>query len=443
MIIVVLYRDEAVYLSLCAHLPNKLLFKFYFKMWDDYAQLCGRTYEYDIENIYHSIEYLQNDLLQLGQWDKANMQLLRMESVVAHNLGKHELSKDRLSMGAWQENTWNNININLRLLWWYYRMYARQLHETSTFASSYARHHMPQPFGCKITYTIGRNNTFVEPNTQPIKCNPQISNIGRAFLNKQSEEKRKFTMNDLPRSVITKYVSDGSMAYASLAEVAGLFVTGLSGARHYHKKDGFGKGLLQGSIEAVEALHKNMLGRKDSQNYMKYAIDMIKHMLLGLQALASAAFPQSVDCYAQGNCGRDRLAENMHLILGHFTKAATIQEMDMKETSQTPTILLIPSFELYGHVLLFVGDIREAKDMFEKSLKRRVGRVLSIIGLARAHALLGNSEQATFFYHYLADQLSDAKLGNPFLEEANVWLKYYPTTGNRTLTRGYWTWPYL
>ena len=131
-------------------------------MWDDYAQLRGRTYEYDIENIYHSIEYLQNDLLQLGQWDKANMQLLRMESVVAHNLGKHELSTDRLSMGAWQENTWNNININLRLLWWYYRMYARQLLETSTFASSYARHHMSQPFGCKISYTIGRNNTFVE-----------------------------------------------------------------------------------------------------------------------------------------------------------------------------------------------------------------------------------------------------------------------------------------
>ena len=61
--------------------------------------------------------------------------------------------------------------------------------------------------------------------------------------------------------------------------------------------------------------------------------------------------------------------------------------------------------------------------MFETSLKRRMGRTLSLLGLARAHSMLGDTEKADYFYQYLKFQLQESDQANPVVREADRWLQ--------------------
>ena len=74
-----------------------------------------------------------------------------------------------------------------------------------------------------------------------------------------------------------------------------------------------------------------------------------------------------------------------------FQKARDIQKKHMIQSSATPTLLYMPSYEIYGYVLLVEKEYKKAKDEFEASLEERMGRTLSLLGLARAHSMLGNT----------------------------------------------------
>ena len=78
--------------------------------------------------------------------------------------------------------------------------------------------------------------------------------------------------------------------------------------------------------------------------------------------------------------------------------------------------------------------------MFELSLKERMGRTLSIAGLARSHAILGDISKANYFYTYLKNQMLEAHETNNLLNEATSWLT---SGGNIDSVLDQLRWPYL
>ena len=50
---------------------------------DSLAKARGLNYTYDAANLYHSIEYLQHDYSQLGQYEKADEAVLRLGNAVS------------------------------------------------------------------------------------------------------------------------------------------------------------------------------------------------------------------------------------------------------------------------------------------------------------------------------------------------------------------------
>jgi len=104
-------------------------------------------------------------------------------------------------------------------------------------------------------------------------------------------------------------------------------------------------------------------------------------------------------------------------------KNATAIQDQMKQTYLTVTLLFIPSYELYGQVLLMLEEYEEAAQMFEKSILNTMGRTNSLVGLARSHAMLGHQEDADYFYGYVKEQLEGADKGNLYVREVNKWFK--------------------
>ena len=77
------------------------------------------------------------------------------------------------------------------------------------------------------------------------------------------------------------------------------------------------------------------------------------------------------------------------------------ESVDIEESRRPPNgapIPLKPAHELYGEALLAAGRPEDALAMFERSLQRMPNRPLSLRGLARAHAALGNADEARSVY---------------------------------------------
>ena len=88
-----------------------------------------------------------------------------------------------------------------------------------------------------------------------------------------------------------------------------------------------------------------------------------------------------------------------------------------------------PSHELYGEVLLDLGQVEEAKRQFEKALLRMPNRAASLLGAARAAARLGSPEgreAARRHYTALAGIWKQADDGLPGLAEVTSYLKDAP-----------------
>jgi tetratricopeptide (TPR) repeat protein len=81
---------------------------------------------------------------------------------------------------------------------------------------------------------------------------------------------------------------------------------------------------------------------------------------------------------------------------------------------------LKPIHELYGEQLLAAGMAEAARAQFSASLLRTPNRPLSLLGLARAYAALGDEEAAKTQYQKLADVWKDRDFA--VLEEANSYL---------------------
>ena len=81
-----------------------------------------------------------------------------------------------------------------------------------------------------------------------------------------------------------------------------------------------------------------------------------------------------------------------------------------------------PAYELYGEILLELGQPQEAMAQFEASLLRTPKRALSLRGLARAAAKSGDTTTARQRYTQLVEIWKSK--GNPeVLQEAQDFLK--------------------
>ena len=86
---------------------------------------------------------------------------------------------------------------------------------------------------------------------------------------------------------------------------------------------------------------------------------------------------------------------------------------------------LKPIHELYGEALLEANQADAAADQFARSLQRTPNRPLSLLGLARSYAAVGNESGAKKQYQKLAEVWKDRDF--PVLEEAN---RYLASTGD-------------
>ena len=85
---------------------------------------------------------------------------------------------------------------------------------------------------------------------------------------------------------------------------------------------------------------------------------------------------------------------------------------------------LKPVHELLGEALLDAGRAQQALEMFDRSLLRTPNRPLSLLGLARAYAALGDRESAGEQYRKLAEVWKDRDF--PALQEASTYLATRP-----------------
>jgi tetratricopeptide (TPR) repeat protein len=101
---------------------------------------------------------------------------------------------------------------------------------------------------------------------------------------------------------------------------------------------------------------------------------------------------------------------------------ATALEEQMSPPSGPP-ILIKPSHELFGEILLRAGKPSEAGEKFKKALVRQPNRARSLLGAARAAAKSGDSAAATAAYTKFVEQWNQADEGLPELREARDYLK--------------------
>jgi len=88
-----------------------------------------------------------------------------------------------------------------------------------------------------------------------------------------------------------------------------------------------------------------------------------------------------------------------------------------------PPILIKPSHELFGEILLRAGKPAEAAEQFRVALLRQPNRARSLLGAARAAAQSGNQSAALTAYATLLDQWKQADANIVELREARDYLK--------------------
>ena len=285
---------------------------------------------------------------------------------------------------------WNKTN---SLVWIQHRMYTRQLTETSGVPPS------TDPFSCKGA-EYGKNKNL-------------------DFMRECSE--------GFPGSLVPEQIADGQMNYVAISESGMLLLHVFHGVQicAKDKKNSCpGNPMLRWALNQIEKLKENLEPRVSTFIYIKHMVKMLQHVMLGVIDLAENIRPHGLSCYAKKKC-KAHLPNCPKIVKkvmnGPLKKATEIQKELMIQSSATPTLLLMPSFEIYGHVLLCLGKYAKAKTMFEASLQERMGRSLSVLGLARANTLLGNVQQADYFYKYLRKQLRNADNDNPMVKESEQW----------------------
>jgi tetratricopeptide (TPR) repeat protein len=114
---------------------------------------------------------------------------------------------------------------------------------------------------------------------------------------------------------------------------------------------------------------------------------------------------------------------------GRTDRAVAILQAAAQAELQLPPPLGLPepvkpAPELLGEVLLEVGRPRDAIEPFEHALRRNPNRSLSVLGLARAHATLGETDAARTRYRELLANFDEADGELPEVEEARRTLEH-------------------
>lgn len=103
-------------------------------------------------------------------------------------------------------------------------------------------------------------------------------------------------------------------------------------------------------------------------------------------------------------------------------KKATALEEQMSPPSGPP-VLIKPTHELFGEILLRAGKPAEAAEQFKTALLRQPNRARSLLGAARAAAKTGNQSAAQTAYAALIEQWKQADTNLIELREARDYLK--------------------
>ena len=86
---------------------------------DDFSHARGFNHTYDAGNLYHSLEFAQNDHLQLGQYSDANILLMRQDAAVVLDLTINSKTEEEAWKNA-QKRMWEqrrNLRPCFTLLW--------------------------------------------------------------------------------------------------------------------------------------------------------------------------------------------------------------------------------------------------------------------------------------------------------------------------------------
>lgn len=88
-----------------------------------------------------------------------------------------------------------------------------------------------------------------------------------------------------------------------------------------------------------------------------------------------------------------------------------------------PPLIIKPSHELFGELLLRAGKPAQAAAQFRIALLRQPNRARSLLGAARAARASGNEQEARSFYQQLRAQWREADRSLPELREVEEYLK--------------------
>ena len=341
---------------------------------DEFPQQRGGNWV----NLYHAIEFAHYDYLQLGQYAMAKKMMSRMEKMI-------------LKLGAPQANSQTKLPDQHQLIWRYQRMEARQLLES-----------------------VHGDYVFED----------------------------KFSVEEMEKRYQLENISDADIIYTATSVNGMLLLRVIHEAKFCSedKKNSCNKNkIMNWAIKKSKKLIENLESRKSIFYYTKASAKMLNQVFLGIKDIAEYMRPHGLKCLTQKTCiaRKKKLSEFSSKILkGPLKKATKIQKDSMIRSSVTPTLLYMPSFEIYGYILLVLEKYQEAKEIFETSLDERMGRTLSLLGLARSHAMLGNKKHADYFYQYLRTQLKDSDQENMVVKEAENWSETSKSSWDD------WFWPY-
>jgi tetratricopeptide (TPR) repeat protein len=183
--------------------------------------------------------------------------------------------------------------------------------------------------------------------------------------------------------------SNPSQAYAVLAQIPAIFARGLAAAAH-------------GSPEAHKSMAALHTIREKSASVSEPAIaHLVK--LTEIQELEIAAMSQAAKSDFDG-------------AMQTLRQATALEEA--MPAPQGPPVLVKPSHELFGEILLQAGRPQEAAEQFATALRRHKNRARALLGAARAAARSGDTQGAAHTYAQFAQQWQQADTQLPELREA-------------------------
>ena len=159
-----------------------------------------------------------------------------------------------------------------------------------------------------------------------------------------------------------------------------------------------------------------------------------------IRALSAAVRGADVNYEPTGIRGFE-VAALIASIKGEHAKAIELMQKAVRLEEQMsppsgPPVLIKPTHELFGEILLRAGKPAEAAAQFKVALLRQPNRARSLLGAARAAAQSGNQEAATALYTTLLEQWKQADQGLAELREARQYLNHDKSTkGTKSANR--------